>query len=112
MADGGRWLFLDLDGFGWSDPARDVGNLLAYLRWKALREPRHTRVVAEGRHAFLTGYTARRGALSERHLAAYEAVSMLRIAGRRYRNLAMTEWPLVPRLVDAALEACASARAA
>jgi len=33
-----------------------------------------------------------------------EAISLLKIAGRRFRNLSVREWPKVPALVDAALE--------
>jgi hypothetical protein len=33
-----------------------------------------------------------------------EAISLLKIAGRRFRNLSVREWPRVPALVDAALE--------
>jgi hypothetical protein len=49
----------------------------------------------------MEGYAA---AASARRLAIYEADSLLKIAGRRYRSLTVKEWHLVPRLVEAAEE--------
>src|SRR6266704_3420403 len=39
LIEGDEPLMIDLDGLCWANPARDVGNFLAYLRWKAMREP-------------------------------------------------------------------------
>jgi hypothetical protein len=42
------------------------------------------------------------GPLDLIRLQAFEAASLLKIAGRCYRKLAVEEWDLVPELVDAA----------
>jgi hypothetical protein len=49
----------------------------------------------------LAGYAAV-GPIADERVAAYRAASLLKIAGRRYRSLAVPEWPLVPALLDAA----------
>jgi hypothetical protein len=92
---------LDLDGFCAAAPARDVGNLLAYLRWRAMRRPADAEAADLGREAVLAGYEEVAGApVSD--LARHEGLSLLKIAARRYRNLDVTEWPLVPELVSTA----------
>jgi hypothetical protein len=95
----GRPTLLDLDGVCRAPAARDVGNLLAYLRWRALRRPEDAGAVQDARRAFLAGY----GPLAENALTQFEALSLLKIAGRRIRNLTMAEWPLLPDLVAAAM---------
>lgn len=98
-------LLIDLDSYCWSDPARDVGNLFAYLTWKQIRRPDSKPWLAEVRRAFLAGYaSAMVGPLDLIRLQAFEAASLLKIAGRCYRKLAVEEWDLVPELVDAARE--------
>lgn len=87
-------VLIDLDSFAWAEPERDAGNLLAYLRWRAIRGGH------DGRRAFLDGYG--RGRLDSDRLRAYEAASLLKIAGRRYRRLETGMWPLVPELIAAA----------
>jgi hypothetical protein len=90
---------LDLDGFCAARPARDVGNLLAYLGWRATRRPHDAAVCGAGRQAFLDGY----GPLAApADVAHHEGLSLLKIAARRYRNLDIAEWPLVPDLVETA----------
>ena len=49
-------LLIDLDSYCWAEPARDIGNLLAYLRWREIRQPQSRGAVAEVRAAFLAGY--------------------------------------------------------
>jgi Phosphotransferase enzyme family len=39
LLDGGRWLLLDLDTYGYADPAYDAGYLLARLEYECLRLP-------------------------------------------------------------------------
>jgi hypothetical protein len=95
---------IDLDGFCWAEAARDVGNFLAYLRWKAIRRPDDAAFIERAGRVFLEGYQAANPALDERRLALYQAASLLKIAGRRFRSLTVKEWPLVPRLIDAAEE--------
>jgi Ser/Thr protein kinase RdoA (MazF antagonist) len=99
-----RVTLIDLDGFCRSQRARDIGNLLAYLRWKAIREPAHRALVAEGRRAFRAAYRRTGDMPADELVRTAEAISLLKIAGRRFRNLSVREWPLVPALVDGALE--------
>jgi hypothetical protein len=97
----GRLVLIDLDGVCLAEPARDLGNLLAYLDWKAVRRPDDAAWVERAAAAFLSGYATGRSAPADR-VAVYRAGSLLKIAGRRYRSLAASEWPLVPALLDAA----------
>jgi hypothetical protein len=93
-----------MDSYGWADPARDVANLLAYLRWRAIRQPSSTHTVARVRAAFLEGYgEAAASPLDLDSVRVFEAASMLKIVGRRYRSLAADEWERLPALLDAAL---------
>jgi hypothetical protein len=93
---------LDLDGFCAARPARDLGNLLAYLRWRAMRRPADGPAAAAGRVAFLTGYGDERSLPTANDLDRHEGLSLLKIAARRYRNLDVAEWSLVPDLVSVA----------
>lgn len=99
-----RVTLIDLDGYCWSQRARDIGNLLAYLRWKAIRQPAHRVLVAEGRRAFRAAYRRAGDMPGDDLIRTAEAMSLLKIAGRRFRNLSVREWPRLPALVDAALE--------
>lgn len=101
VLDGTEVQLIDLDGYGWAEPSRDAGNLLAYLRWRALRDPRWAPAVAESRAAFLAGY-ARAATLDGERCALHEAASAVKIAVRRFRRLAVSEWAVVPELVEAA----------
>jgi len=96
-------VMIDLDGFCQANPARDVGNFLAYLCWKAIRQPEHASFVERAGQAFLKGYLETGGNLDDRWLILYQAASLLKIAGRRFRSLTFIEWPLVKHLLDAAL---------
>jgi hypothetical protein len=104
MIEVGGLTMIDLDGFCWAEAARDVGNFLAYLRWKAIRRPDDAAFIERAGRVFLEGYQAASSALDERRLALYQAASLLKIAGRRFRSLTVKEWPLVPHLIDAAEE--------
>jgi aminoglycoside phosphotransferase (APT) family kinase protein len=97
-----RLVMIDLDGFCWAEPERDLGNFLAYLRWKAIRKPADATFIERAGQVFMEGYTSSAPAPDGRRLAIYEADSLLKIAGRRYRSLTVKEWHLVPRLVEAA----------
>jgi Phosphotransferase enzyme family len=99
--EGGGLVLIDLDGVCLAEPARDLGNLLAYLDWKAIRRPTDAAWVERVGAAFLAGYATGRSVAADR-VAVYRAGSLLKIAGRRYRSLTVPEWPLVPALVDAA----------
>jgi aminoglycoside phosphotransferase (APT) family kinase protein len=93
---------LDLDGFCAADPARDAGNFCAYLAWKAIRDPASASATARARAAFLAGHAATGPDLDPDSLAVHQATSMARIAGRRFTNLAVDEWPAVPTLLGEA----------
>jgi hypothetical protein len=103
LVDDDRGLvMMDLDGFCWAPSSRDVGNLLAYLDWRAIRRPEDSVLIDEARRAFLEGYGTVAPIPLESELAAFRAASMLKIAGRRFQSLAFEEWQFVPKLVDAA----------
>ena len=102
LTDGERIIAIDLDGFCWSSPARDVGNLLAYLEWKAIREPHHAALLDEYRSAFLNGYDSLGALFDATWLGLQRAASMLKIAGRRLHSLTVDEWALLPNLIDEA----------
>ena len=107
MIEAGDLVMIDLDGFCWANPARDLGNFLAYLRWKAIRQPQNAGFIEHAAGVFLDGYLAAGPAPPNGHpdrwLALYQAGSLLKIAGRRFRSLTVKEWGLVPQLLDAAL---------
>ena len=98
----GEPVIIDLDSLCWANPARDLGNFLAHLRWKAIREPHHAAFIGAAIPSFLEGYETVREVPAETWMARYEAASLLKIAGRRFRKLSVSEWPLVPRLLDEA----------
>jgi len=101
-ADPGTLVMIDLDGACRAEPARDLGNFLAYLDWKTIRRPDLAAVVAEADAAVLAGYAAQRPLPEAERLDLCRAASLLKIAGRRYRSLTSGEWHLVPALVDRA----------
>jgi aminoglycoside phosphotransferase (APT) family kinase protein len=103
LLQGDELAMIDLDGFCWSNPARDIGNFLAYLCWKAIRQPEHGSYVENAGRIFLDGYLESRPYLDPRWLSIYQAASLLKIAGRRFRNLNYKEWPLIIHLIDAAV---------
>jgi hypothetical protein len=102
MIEAGRLVMIDLDSFCWAAPARDIGNFLAYLRWKAIRSPARAGLLQHAGQVFLDGYAVGGPAVDASESAPYQAASLLKIAGRRFRSLSLKEWPLVPRLLDAA----------
>lgn len=93
---------IDLDTLCRAEAARDLGNFLAYLDWKAVRRPELGGALDTIGAAFLEGYAGRGPLPSPRRLAVYRAASLVKIAGRRFRSLAAAEWPLVPALLDLA----------
>jgi hypothetical protein len=95
--------FIDLDSYCWAEPARDLANFLAYQRWRALRGCDSAATAEDLRAAIVAGYGREAdAALDEHRLAVFEAASLLKIAGRRYRRLAADDWDRVPDLIDAA----------
>ena len=97
-----RLAMIDLDSYCWANPARDLGNFLAYLCWKAIRQPEHAQFVERAGRAFLEGYLNVHDDIDERWLLIYQAASLLKIAGRRFRSLTYLEWPLITHLVQLA----------
>ena len=100
--DGGRLLLLDLDELCSAPADRDLANLLAYFRWRAVRQPMLEPMLARARDAVLGGYRDGGGTSDDRVRDWYERLSLLKIAARRYRRLDVDEWDLVPVLVDQA----------
>jgi len=109
-AANGRLRMIDLDTYCQAPPERDVANLVAYLRWRAIRRAASPDAVERNRAAFLAGYArdAQRP-LDMALLGCFEAASLLKIAVRRCRGLDVERWQYLPGLVAAAR---ASARAA
>ncbi len=102
LLQGDRLAMIDLDSYCWANPARDLGNFLAYLCWKAIRQPEHAQFVERAGRAFLEGYLSVHEDIDERWLSVYQAASLLKIAGRRFRSLTYLEWPLIIHLVQLA----------
>jgi phosphotransferase family enzyme len=102
IVQGDRLALIDLDSYCWANPARDLGNFLAYLCWKAIRQPEHAQFVERAGRAFLEGYLSVQGDIDEKWLSVYQAASLLKIAGHRFRSLTYLEWPLVIHLIQAA----------
>jgi hypothetical protein len=93
---------VDLDGFRRAPAARDLGNLLAYLRWRAIRGAPGAARVEDAARCFVEGYAATRSPPHGASLSRFMALSLLKIAGRRYRDLSVNEWPSCGRLIAAA----------
>ena len=102
ILQGGRLAMIDLDSYCWANPARDLGNFLAYMCWKAIRQPEHAQFIERAGRAFLEGYLSVQQDIDEKWLSVYQAASLLKIAGRRFRSLTYREWPLVIHLIRAA----------
>ncbi|MGH3849286.1 MAG: hypothetical protein ACRDRT_06240, partial [Pseudonocardiaceae bacterium] len=103
QAAASRATVIDIDGYCAAAPERDAANLLAFITWKAIRQPEHRALVALAREAFSAGYRSAGPALDSDRLRSFLAVCMLRIAVGRFRNLTVAEWPMVPTLVDTAI---------
>jgi aminoglycoside phosphotransferase (APT) family kinase protein len=102
LADPAGLTLLDLDGLYRGDPARDVGNALAYFTWKAIRRPDIGPSVKQLLGALVEGYGARGQHLDQARLRWWQAASLVKIAARRYRQLATHQWSLVPLLLHEA----------
>jgi hypothetical protein len=101
----GRLSLLDLDGVCRADPARDLGNLLGYLRWRGIRRPQDAAWTGAAGPLLLKGYASVADPPGPAWLELFQAVTMLRIAGRRLRSLAVPEWSRLPELVRRARQA-------
>jgi aminoglycoside phosphotransferase (APT) family kinase protein len=100
-----RLSLLDLDGVCRADPARDLGNLLAYLGWRGIRRPQDAAWTAAAAPLVLEGYASVADPPDAPRLELFQALTMLRIAGRRLRSLAVPEWDRLPELLRRALGA-------
>lgn len=100
----GRPALVDLDGACAAPAERDVANLAAYLWWRGLRAPSEAHTLAALVDTAMRAWRTVPDAapLDVDRLRTWRALSLLKIAGRRYRNLTIAEWPLVPRLLDEA----------
>jgi len=103
VVHGGALSLLDLDTVSASDAARDAGNALAYLSWADVRGAVRAGLAPALNEAVLAGYARGRSPLRAQALAWWTAAAMAKIAGRRYRSLATTEWPSVPDLLGRAV---------
>ncbi len=103
MLQDNQLVLIDLDSVCWANPAHDLGNLLAYLTWKALRQPQHAAFIQFAQQEFLAGYRTLRTLPDAGWLSFYQAASMLKIVGRRYSGLTYQEWPLTEQLLDKAV---------
>jgi aminoglycoside phosphotransferase (APT) family kinase protein len=98
-----RPLLIDLDSLCVAEPEHDLANLLAYVRWWGLRRDRGGDALAAVRVAVQHGYARAGGtAIDPSRLRVWEAASLLKIAARRCRRLAMDEWERVPDLIETA----------
>jgi hypothetical protein len=103
----GQVTVLDLDGACRSEPARDLGNFLAYLCWQGVRHRAQRPALDAARDALLRGYRTVAPPVAPGRVAQHEAASLVKIAGRRARDLSTGEWPLLPELLDEAERALA-----
>lgn len=95
-------MLIDLDTLCLANPACDLSNCLAYLTWKAERQPHYAAFIEAAAAALLTGYGAVQPLPPAPWLALYRAIALLKIAGRRFRSLSQREWALTPQLVQSA----------
>lgn len=100
VVDDDRLAVLDLDGAGLADPARDIGNAMAYLEWQRIRAGNPRAPDLGG--ALLQGYADAGGRPDPDSVDWWCAAALLKIGGRRYRSLDTTHWDAVPSLVATA----------
>jgi Phosphotransferase enzyme family len=96
----GRIALVDLDCACLANPARDLGNLIAYLRWRVVREVSPLELVSAAVGSLQLGYLSAGGAVERQELDYWRAASMLKIIGRRFAADQVDEWTLTPRLLD------------
>ena len=98
----GRLYLLDLDGLCRADPARDLANLLGYLRWRGIRRPGDAAWTDAVGPLVLAGYAEVAEPPDPASLELFQRATLLRIAGRRLRSLAVSEWRWLPELLRGA----------
>ncbi len=100
LVSDGRIALVDLDGACLADPARDLGNLIAYLRWRVVRGVSALELVSAAVGSLQLGYLCAGGDVDRQRLDYWRAASMLKIIGRRFAADQADEWTLTPRLLD------------
>jgi tRNA A-37 threonylcarbamoyl transferase component Bud32 len=109
--DGSRLVLLDLDLFGYTDPAFDAGHFLAQLERRYLSDATPPAQYREWLACFRDAYLASMPNASPRNVSFYQALTMVRKIYTLRRKRA-PEWPrLVPQLAvraRAALEGVVS----
>ncbi len=98
----GALVLLDLDGLHYGDAARDVATALAHFVWQEVKHPALRPAMGEVADAFLGAYQHRAGTLPADSLAWWRAAALAQLVGRRYRRLEISEWPLLPSVVEVA----------
>jgi aminoglycoside phosphotransferase (APT) family kinase protein len=96
---GDRLVLLDLDMFGYTDPAYDAGHFLAQLERRCLWDdalPAHS---SEWLGCFRDTYLAAMPEVSPRNVSFYQGVTLLRKIYTIYRHPTPNRPQLVPRLV-------------
>jgi aminoglycoside phosphotransferase (APT) family kinase protein len=98
----GTLTLLDLDGLSLSDRGRDLGTAVAQVFWQRLRGRLPGTFSAPVEEALLAGYRARAGVAVVEALPWWRAAGLLQVAVRRFGRLETSDWPAVPRVVEAA----------
>jgi streptomycin 6-kinase len=108
---GERLVLLDLDAFGYTDPAYDVGHFLAQQEREALVDPGRAARADRLRSCFLDAYRTAMPTVSSRNVAFYRALTLARKI-HTMRRIEPARWPgLVAQLAGrarAALEEMAT----
>jgi hypothetical protein len=105
---GSRLVMFDWDGFGYADPAYDVGHFLAQLDRVAILDPALRVFAPEWIASFRDAYRAVVPSVSPRNVAFYRAMTLLWKVHTICR-VQPTAWPtLVPQLILAAQAALQS----
>ena len=107
---GDRLVLLDLDRFGYSDPAYDAGHFLAQLERRCLSDGAPPELASGWLDCFRDAYRAAMPAVAPRHLAFYRGLTLIRKLATVSRRPPAGWTALVPQLAArarAALEEAA-----
>ena len=112
LRTGNRLVLLDLDMFGYADPAYDAGHFLAQLERRCLVDPSVQARAPQWLESFREAYFAAMPKVSPRNVSFYRGLTLIRKSYTICRRQP-ADWPrLVPQLADharAALQEVASA---
>lgn len=89
---GERLVLLDLDAFGYTDPAYDVGHFLAQQEREALVHPARAARAELLRSCFLDAYRTAMPTVSSRNVAFYRALTLARKI-HTVRRIEPVRWP-------------------